>query len=151
MLIFFIFVWPLPFLLGNPPFIKFLTKRKKKTQSKFNSSFFSRILFYWNSYSFLYFLYNKWIRKIVNSDLNVINNRMLSLFNHVSILFEEQKLSCINIFLLEPTFNENPPHINTWHLCRTPPPNFLDLHPIIYLTLKSIKLLLNLDQLKIRN
>ena len=50
---------------------------------------------------------------------------MLSLFNRVSILFEEQKITCINIFLLEPTFNEDPPHINTCHLCRTPPPNFL--------------------------
>ena len=126
------------------------THTKKKSKQIWQQ-FFSRILFYWNSYSFLYFLYHKWIRKIINPDLNVINNQMLSLFNRVSILFEEQKISCINIFLSEATFNENPPHISTWHLCRTPPPNFLDLHPIIYLTLKSIKLLLNLDQLKIRN
>ena len=49
----------------------------------------------------------------MNPDLNVINNQMLSLFNRVSILFEEQKISCINIFLSEPTFNENPLHINT--------------------------------------
>ena len=38
---------------------------------------------------------------------------MLSLFNRVSILFEEQKNTCTIIFLSEPTFNENPPHINT--------------------------------------
>ena len=96
------FCLPLPFLLGNPPFIKLITpptphpphphtQKKKNPSSKFNCSFFfSRIIFYWNSYSFLYFLCKKWIRKIINLDSNVINNRML-LFNRVSI--KNQKLS----------------------------------------------------------
>ena len=93
------FCLPLPFLLGNPPFIKLITPYplpltpippKKNSSSKFNCSFFSRIIFYWNSYNFLYFLCKKWIRKIINLDSNVINNRML-LFNRVSI--KNKKLS----------------------------------------------------------
>ena len=111
--------------------------------------FFARILFYWNSHSFFYFLCNKWIWKIINPDSDVINNRMLSLFNCVLILFEEQKITCIY-------FCQSSPLMKTLciailkHLCRTPPLNFLDPPPIIFLTLKSIKLLFNLDHLKIK-
>ena len=94
------FCLPLPFLLGNPPFIKLITphphtphphtQKKKILQASLTAVFFSRIIFYWNSYSFLYFLCKKWIRKIINLDSSVINNRIL-LFNRVSI--KNQKLS----------------------------------------------------------
>ena len=38
-------------------------------------------LFYWNSYSLIYFLSDIWIRKILNPISNVINNLMLSLLS----------------------------------------------------------------------
>ena len=61
---------PHPFFIRTPTlFIKFLKKM-------FTSKFFTRTLFYWNSYSSIYFLRDIW--KILNSDLNAINDWTLS-------------------------------------------------------------------------
>ena len=55
-------------------FENFVKITSKETQLKCSP----RIMFTWNSYSLIYFRRDIWTQKILNPDMNIINNWMLS-------------------------------------------------------------------------